>query len=155
MDWTILSFGKHKGKILPQILFQDPDWFFWAYRTDAFESRGLGQEAAGIYKKACAIKIPQKGSEKLVAEYCFEPKTGKFADLELVPSSRPCHIGSSRCIRKDVINLKVPIAAKKYDKLGCKLLVSSLKHYLFGDRRYTMTKKRCEEFYDDDSNFDI
>jgi len=30
MAWSTLPFGKHKGKTLPQIVFADPDWFFWA-----------------------------------------------------------------------------------------------------------------------------
>jgi hypothetical protein len=27
--WSKLYFGKHVGKSLPQILFYDPDYFFW------------------------------------------------------------------------------------------------------------------------------
>ena len=30
MIWTTLNFSRHVGKTLPQILFSDPDWFFWA-----------------------------------------------------------------------------------------------------------------------------
>jgi hypothetical protein len=29
MIWTTVPFGKHQGKTLPQIVIDDPDWFFW------------------------------------------------------------------------------------------------------------------------------
>ena len=29
-DWTQLTNTKHKGKTLPQVIFNDPDYFFWA-----------------------------------------------------------------------------------------------------------------------------
>ena len=29
MVWTTFPFGKHRGKTLPQIILDDPDWFFW------------------------------------------------------------------------------------------------------------------------------
>jgi hypothetical protein len=28
--WSVLDFGKHKGRTLPWVMFHDPDWFFWA-----------------------------------------------------------------------------------------------------------------------------
>jgi len=37
MAWSILPFGKHKGKTLPQIVFTDPDWFFWAMEENVFK----------------------------------------------------------------------------------------------------------------------
>ena len=47
MAWTELNFGKHAGKSLPQILFADPDWFFWAVDNNVFANRpALSQEAS-------------------------------------------------------------------------------------------------------------
>jgi len=31
MTWTELPFGKYVGMTLPQVLFTDPGWFFWAH----------------------------------------------------------------------------------------------------------------------------
>ncbi len=61
-----LEFGEHKGKSLPQVIFSDPDWFFWAYETRIFKG-AQEDEAREIYRKATSIKIPQKGPESLVA----------------------------------------------------------------------------------------
>ena len=78
MAWTKLWFGKkHKGKTLPQIMFKDPDWFFWAIEKGVFKNKGkLGEEAWEIYQKARKIKIPRNiklplnfYEDELVAEY--------------------------------------------------------------------------------------
>jgi hypothetical protein len=34
--WIPLWFGKHKGKTLPQVVFADPDYFFWAIEKRKF-----------------------------------------------------------------------------------------------------------------------
>ncbi len=156
MSWSKIYFGKHKGKTLPQVVFSDPDWFFWAIDDGVFDGKGaLKIEAKEIYKKATSIRIPEEGNEELVAEYGLRPSNGTFCDLEIVPKSRPPHEGSTRTFRLPVIDLSVPRRIKDYDKLGCRLLISTAKFYLFGDSKRKMTKKRCEEFFSDDSNFDI
>jgi hypothetical protein len=155
MFWSVLNFGKHKGKTLPQIIFIDPDYFFWAIGAQVFANKGsLAQEAREIDRKARNIKIPQKtGKEQLVVEYVIDPTTGKFGDIELVPISRPPHRGSSQTFRTDKIDLSTPSRIKAYDKLGCKLMIRSVKFHLFGNENIRMTKGKCEEFFDDDNNF--
>jgi hypothetical protein len=154
MNWTTLPFRKYHDKTLPQVVFQDPDWFFWAYETKLFENKGsLREEAEEIYRKATSIKIPQTGTERLVAEYAICHDTGKFLDVELVPETRSEHVGSTATERRNVFDLSVPRQHSHYDKRGCKRLVSSLKRYLFHDRKFRLTKQRCENFFNDDSNF--
>jgi hypothetical protein len=89
----------------------------------------------------------------LVAEYGIHPSTHKFADLEVVPESRPPHVGSTPTFRRDVFDLSVPRQIAEYDKLGGSLLVSALKYYLFQNSKIRLTKKLCEEFFENDSNF--
>ena len=152
MAWSILRFSKHKGKTLPQILFSDPDWFFWAIEENVFKGQ-LKDEAERIDARARAIRIPNNTRGKLQAEYFVHRPTGKFGDMEIVPASRPLHQGSSPAFRKDVIDLSVPRNIARYDKLGCRTLLSSAKHVLFGSRSARMTKERCETFFDDPKNF--
>ena len=155
MSWSVVSFGKHEGKSLPQIIFSDPDWFFWAIENDAFKGKGrLEKEAEELDRKARTIKIPQSGEEQLVAEYAVHGPTGKFADMELVPVSRPPHEGSTPTSRRDVIDLSVPRQIADYDKLGYRNLLASVKFYLFGRLDARMTRKRCEEFFENDANFE-
>jgi hypothetical protein len=155
MTWTTLKFGKHEGNTLPQVIFSDPDWFFWAVEEGIIKSEKLKREAQDIYRKARSIKIPQKGDQKLVAEYGFSPVDGKFCDLEIVPISQPSHAGSTGTFRKKVIDLGIPREVAKYDKLGCRLLLKQVKAVLFGNESYQITKNRCERFFDNDENFDL
>ena len=103
-----MTFGKHKGKTLPQIVFNDPDWFFWAYETGVFKGKGrIETEAFNIYQKATSIKIPQNGTERLVAEYRLERGTFKFSNFEIVPESY-VPAGTPQPDRKNVIDLSYP-----------------------------------------------
>jgi hypothetical protein len=154
MYWSKLYFGKHKEKTLPQIVFKDPDWFFWAMEDKIFKGKILN-EAREIYRKSRSIRIPKNGSKKLVAEYAVHSPTDKFACMGICLASRPNHVGSSVTFREDVIDLSIPRQIAPYDKLGCKYIISNLKSYLFDNSSYRMTKGRCEAFFEDDGNFDL
>lgn len=86
MTWSELPFGRHLSKTLPQVLFADPDWFFWAFEQGRFWG-ALAVEADDLYRKATRIKIPPGPDEPLVAEYALDPVSGKFSSLDLVPIS--------------------------------------------------------------------
>lgn len=152
MVWTQLGFGEHRGKTLPQILFKDPDWFFWAYEKNIFKPDIKG-EAFRIHPRATSIRIPASHGLDVEVEYFLHPPTGKFASATVVPRSKPVHEGSSQTYRKPVFDLSFPRKIASYDKLGGKNLIKSLKYYLFGDSKCRMTKERCEEFFDNDANF--
>jgi len=153
MSWSMVNFGKHKGKSLPQVIFQDPDWFFSAYEEGIFEGP-LRQEAEDIYRKATSIRIPQPGLKTLVAEYGPSPFNGSFVDLELVPQNQPHHADGTLTFRMEVIDLGAPRNFKQYRKIGCKVLLPKIKFYLFGNSGYRLTKKRCEEFFKENNNFE-
>jgi hypothetical protein len=154
MPWTPLWFGKHKGRTIPQILFKDPDWFFWAVEKNIFRDKGtLKKEAAKVKKRACAIKIPGSNKRDLVAEYGIHPSSKNFGDFEIVPRSRPPHVGSTKTFRRDVIDMSIPRKLDAYDKLGYRLFIKSMKFYLFKDDSTRMTRQRSEDFFDDNDKF--
>ena len=154
MYWSKLTFGKHAGKTLPQIVFVDCDWFFWAYEEGVFEGDGfLQDEAERICRRAVRIRIPRRGAQKVLAEYGIDPALGTFANVEIVLDDRPTHQGSTPTIRLPYFDLSVPRRLARYDKSGCKALVRALKVYVFGDGDYQLTRKRCEEFFENDANF--
>lgn len=154
MPWSIVSFGKHAGKTLPQIVLSDPDWFFWAIEQNLFQNKGpLRREAMEIDARARSIRIPNNNTGGLEAEYILHAPTGKFGRMDIVPANRPQHEGSSPTFRKNVIDLSVAHKIASYDKLGSKNLISSVKYALFGSTTARMSQKRCEEFFDDPTNF--
>ncbi len=157
MSWTVVDFGKFrdKNKTLPQILFSDPDWFFWAVEGGAFKNQmSLQAEAADLQRKATHIRVPQKdAADRQVVEHYIHAPTMKYSHFILVPESKPFHAGSSPSMRADVIDMSFPRSIAKYDKTGCKLLIDSLKQTYFGSKSKRVTKALCEQFFDDGGNF--
>jgi hypothetical protein len=148
--WSIINFGRHEGKSLPQILLCDPDWFFWAMDSGVFENRpNLLPEATRLAFTAKHIKIPRPNPEKWYIRYWIT-WDGKFQTFEILETAGYV---DPDVIRHDHLDLSFPRLLKKYDKLGCKLLLRSFRYYFFGSERAPLTKKRCEEFFEDRSNF--
>jgi hypothetical protein len=154
MPWTILTFGKCKGKTLPQIVFADPDWFFWAWENNAFDGHGLKAEATRINERARAIRIPNDGNIVREAEYIIHPSTKNVTDVDFVPKGQPYTGGAGGTIRMAVIDLSVPRSVQTYDKMGGRLVIRAVKPVLFpGVKR--LTRQLLEAFFDDDSNFAV
>ena len=154
MPWSIVYFSKYKGKTLPQIIFSDPDWFFWAIENAVFQNKGpLALEADDLARKAKAIRIPDTEGDARLAEYIIHRPTGKFSRMDIIPADRKNDRGSSPSFRKPVTDLSVPRMTARYDKLGCRSLLSSVKYILFGRKSVRMTQQRSEEFFDNPNNF--
>ena len=62
MRWSIVPFGRYKGKTLPEIIVLDLDWFFWALPKLYGK---LGDEAQELARRARAIKVPKSDKGKL------------------------------------------------------------------------------------------
>jgi hypothetical protein len=116
-----------------------------------FENKGsIAEEASELDWKARHILIPDNAQNNLVAEYTLYPSNYSFGCLKIVPRSQEVHLRSDR---KDVIDLAYPRQFKSYDKLGCRLLLSTLKYILFGSSSCRMTRERCEAFFENDDKF--
>jgi hypothetical protein len=151
--WTRIYWDcKYKDKTLPQVLFLDPDWFFFMIESKKFEDKGpIVNEANEINLKARNIRISDKAGKDLVAEYYIYESSGKFFGMAIV-SQKQEKEAETYC-RTDVIDLSIPHQMKSYDKWGNSLLISQVKWHLFGSKSYRMTKKKCEAFFDDDKKF--
>lgn len=154
MNWTPLNFGKHEGKTLPQVLWNDPDWFFWAVEDNVFEKRpSLDREANDLHSKALRIRVPDGIVDDPEVEYLVHVPSEKFGTFYIVNADKPIHEGSSPAYRKEVIDLSVPRSIANYDKTGYKLFLQSLRFYIFGKTSARVTKQRAEDFYSDPANF--
>jgi hypothetical protein len=152
MNWTPLNFGEYKGKTLPQVMFKDPDWFFWGFEKGAF-SGSLKKEAQTIYARATSIRIPDKDGRKMLAHYIIHRPDGSFGTIALVEDLGSKFTYPSIMIVKNVIDMRFPRSLKNYDKLGYKNLIIKIKAIVFGDSNVWMTKKKCEAFFNNDDNF--
>ena len=154
MEWSILTFGKHKGKTFPRVVLEDPDWFFIAYERGEFTRRKLLSEANEMVKKATSIKVPEEAGEKRVAEYSFHHFTRKFLAVEIVSQSHPFNAESIWKFRKKVIDLTVPRHLLFIDTSGGERIALQVKDLLFG-KDTELTRETCEGFFNEEANFDI
>ena len=56
-------------------------------------------------------------------------------------------------LKSDTIDMSYPRSLMERDRIGYQNLIVGVKHIVFGDPRYYMTRKRCEDFFDNDDNF--
>jgi hypothetical protein len=152
MNWKTLNFGKHAGKTLPQVMFSDPDWFYWAIEKGAFKGP-LEMKAEEIYRKSCRIRIPQNSGEKRHVEYIVDLGTGKFGTLHILSGDIESYRPLTRNQILEVIDMRVPRQIAPHDKLGYKNFLFAMKDILFGNPSHRMNQRRCEEFFNDNDNF--
>jgi hypothetical protein len=146
MSWSIVPFGKYKGKTLPEIIVRDLDWFFWAVPN--LYGR-LAHEAQDLARKARAVKIPKKQGKKSAVEYRYEfgDRFSGFAFVE--PDS---FLNSRWATRLPYLDLSSPLRRKKYDKRAARIMIRDFRIQYFGEHK-RLTKERCEKFFSNDRNF--
>src|SRR6266436_688086 len=137
MRWATLTFGKHAGKTIPEIILSDADWFFWAVNKGVFKGR-LNDQAAKLVERARAIKIPKRNPKRWQVEYSYDD-TGGFSGFR-----------STR--RSPYLDLSYVRRGKAYDKRGCRNLLRDFRYHYFGDNT-RLTKRRCEQLFSNKKNF--
>jgi hypothetical protein len=145
MHWSPVTFGRYKGKTLPEIIVRDPDWFFWILPNLYGK---LAEEAQELARKARAIKIPKRYGKHLEVEYRFE--TGhRFCGFRFVKADGR---RSRWTIRFPYLDLRWPLRGKKYNKQAVRIMIRDFRRNYFGEDK-RLTKERCEKFFSNDRNF--
>ena len=86
--WERLTFGMYVGKTLPEIVFEDPDWFFWGLEENIFPiGQPLRNQALEILYKTKFVKIPPLYGESRLAAYHFHEGNMFFSHIEF-PTKR-------------------------------------------------------------------
>ena len=154
MNWTAINFGKHKGKTLPQIIFKDADWFFHAYENRYLQGNHA-REAYELYRRARSIRVPSRNGQRMVVEYVLhynrKARREEFGTMRLI-SDGP---GIERLNVSSSIDFYMPRSYALYDKTGYKNFIAALKAILFGNPSRRMNRRACEDFFNNDENFDL
>ena len=145
MTWTAISFGKHRGRTLPQIILGDPDWFFWV--LPGLYGR-LKIEADDLARKASRISIPRRNPRKWRVEFRFE-HGHRFCGFGIIRADS--FMRPKWSIRLPHLDLRLLRSYKAYAKQGYRNLIRDFRRLCFDDRN--LTKKRCEGFFDNGDNF--
>jgi hypothetical protein len=166
MKWDKINFGNNKkvqNKTLPQVIFIDPDWFFFQYeRENSYLKKQFGLQADYVYQRARRIK-PKQGhyiKHFLFCDYTsdgFSPITIEKAEakfLECIETGNYCQdielFDSQQFMILKRIDLRFPKSLKDYDKKSCRIFIKELKDYLNIKR---ITEQKAIEFFENDDNF--
>jgi hypothetical protein len=87
----------------------------------------------------------------MLVEYVEHKSTGKFGTMRLI-TNRHCFENLNI---SSVIDLYASRAYAKYDKTGCKNLISAFKSIYFGNKSQRLSKQAREKFFNDDRNFEL
>ena len=154
MNYTEINFGKYRGKILPEVILEDADYFFFAYEKYYFEGT-LAQEAHELYRRARSIWVPSINGKKMLVEYlfCYNPKFKKkeFSMMKLIPDGSDIE----GLIVSQWIDFYVPRSHSHFDKTGYENFVMGLKYILFNNPVLRMYSHNWQEFFNDEDNFDL
>ena len=144
MTWTPVNFGDYEGDTLPQIVLDDPDWFFQTMEEKKFRG-SLKKEAEEVREKATRVKIIGSHKKKsLRVHYCVE-----------FPCS-VCVINLAHYSRGSEWRgyfLKYFDLSAFRGKRRANRILKALKENIFGDKEIVLTKEQCEEFFDRDARF--
>lgn len=153
MVWTVVTFGKHDGKTLPQIAFSDPDYLNWAMKQQLFQNKALAAELKEVTQKAQRISIPENSDNSKKVRYYIDRVTKKLGNVEVIDADQGAHHGSSSASDKEFFDLLFASKTSSYDKTGGKFVIKAIKYHVFGNSKARLTKSKVEDFFDDPTNF--
>ena len=155
-----IRFGKHKGKTLEWIFWNDPGYVYWMVEKNIHQDANKfrhheRQRIQDLLRKAAHLRIPgtciyckagKPNSRMIMVQHTSGGLTSIDFDCDT------CHPPGGGWTAMTP-SFYTPDIFRKYDKTGGKFLVQSLKYAYFGSSSYRMTKKRIEDFWDNDANF--
>ena len=154
MNWTTINYRNFKSKCLPQLIFEDADFFFHAYENYYFKGT-LALEAEEVYLKARSIRVPPRNGQKMLVQYAFKYNLRlnrvEFAMMELIPDGSE----QGRSNVSSWIDFYVPRSRSHLDKTGYRRFIVGLKSILFRNPSLKMDMVDCEAFFDDEKKFDM
>jgi hypothetical protein len=144
MTWTVVKFGKHAGKTLAQIVLSDPNYFFWLAKN---LYGPLMTEAERLVRRARSIKIPRPNPEKWAIEYRHD-RDDRFLGIDIVKADSHAHSLFERLPHLDLAFVR---RGNVHDTRDCRRVIHDFRSLYFGG--LNLTKRRCEEFFEDEDNF--
>jgi hypothetical protein len=145
--WIPMPFGRYTGLTLPQVLFTDPDYFFW---VRGILKGALAIEAEQVARRACRIRIPREPAEAFVVDYFFEPG-GQFVCFSIVPKDKERHLSSHEIHRENHLDFSRIRNRRQYAKREYVRFLRCFRNEFFGNKSARMTRERCEGFFNGDN----
>lgn len=148
-----LGFGKHRGKTLEWLFFNDPSYVWWMIDKGAVRelNRRVRTRFAQLIQRAEHLAVPGRClhcNRSISRMSLTKHPSGGLARVEFL-CDKCDHIGGSLLTTPA---FKIPDSFKSYDKRGGKILVDSIKYAYYG-KKVQMTQAKMEEFFNEPRNF--
>lgn len=155
MTAYIIGVGKHRGRTLEWLFFNDPGYVWW--RIDQGARQNLKGAARArfdqLVQRAKHLAIPG------TCKHCRQPVSRMSLTVHPSGGLAAVDFFCPQC-QHDGGTLSVlttpafytPDFFKGYDKLGAKFLVDAIK-YAYVGRKVRMTQAKMEKFFDEPSHF--
>ena len=114
-------------------------------------NRRLGEEAEYLDEKARSIRM--KEGKGFIVEYRFNPITDRFWGFAVIPDSNDRYGYSVRCQYREVIDMSIPCANRRYGEFEHRLFLSCMKTNVFKNPSLNITRGLCEQFFENRDNF--
>jgi hypothetical protein len=154
-----LRFGKHKGRTVEWLFFNDPGYVYWMVeqgidKDTKWFNVHQQSEFEALIRKASHIRIPG------ICSWCRqEPVTRMFLTVHTSGGLACVDFDCDNCAPEGRGSVALPPGFwtpdffRNYDKTGAKFLVDAIKSRMFGSRSHRMTEKRITEFWSNNDNF--
>src|ERR1700676_3746274 len=130
---------------LAQIILSDPNYFFWLAEI---LYGPLAIEAEILERRARNIRIPKRNPKKWAVEYRRD-RDDRFLGCGIVEVNSHKH--SALFERLPYLDLAYVRRGNVHDIRDGRILIRDFRRLYFGGSN--LTKRRCEEFFDDEDNF--
>lgn len=155
-----LSFGKHVGKSLEWLFFNDPGYVEYIMEKKIHEdpakfSAPMRDRFIKLVNRASYLILPGVCSwckkKPITRMFMTQHTSGGLASVTFdCEDCRPMGSSNSSPCKPSFFT---PDFYRNYDKFGARELIRAIKYAYFGDGAYRMTQKRMEDFFDNRSFF--
>jgi hypothetical protein len=148
MNWSKLQDGRHAGKTLAHVMFEDPDFVLGALGRDEFEGV-LADEAAEVCRRAARIRIPREdGDEQMVLFFHLLPN-GEFGGYAKVAKSDPKRTQYRKfsVAESNYFDITIPRRIAPHDISATATMMRGLLFELVGDPNAKLSADDCADFF--------
>lgn len=155
-----IPFGKHRGKTLEWVMFNDPDYAAWIARSEAegrFDLR-TAYRFHQLFRRAHHLRIPGpcrwcRGAAVEHMVLTASTSGDRLRRVDFVCGDCAAGAGPRGVIRRPSL-----FAGRTFhprDKTGDRVVLRAVKTAYFGTPSARMTQGRLEAFFDDLCNFTV
>lgn len=148
--WCMAGRGKYRLRTMPDVILEDPAYFYWARWSEEFADNALRQ-AQLVAARACHI-LPPKSAGKGRFHFEFDQK-GCLRGISIgrkAPSS-----GGATVVRRKHLNLTIVRQLEENgDSRGIRLLRGFVMETYFNGTQ-KLNPRRAEVFFENDEHFSL